>query len=128
MRKLLAIIAILGAGLALGALPAAGEPPGIEPGIDNGPNKNAFVIPLQCDGFNDDQLFFVWIPNGRANERFLASGGTQGAPAVGHPIGVDVPVGVQKVPGQGAFDRTVACFAPALQTTVYIMPTGSPAG
>lgn len=128
MRKLLAIAAILGAGLALGALPAAGEPPGIEPGVDNGPNKNAFVVPVQCEGFNDGELFYVWMPNGKAVELYLATGGTQGAPAVGQPIGVDVPVGVQKVPGQGAFDRTVECYAPALQMTIYIMPTGAPTG
>jgi hypothetical protein len=52
-----------------------------------------------------------------------------GGHQVGIPIGVDVPVGVQKVPGQGSFDRTVECTllaGPLAGETIHIMPTGRP--
>ncbi|MDH4171359.1 MAG: hypothetical protein OEW42_17395 [Acidimicrobiia bacterium] len=112
MRKTLMVAVLVVALSGLAALPAAADPPGLP---SENPNKNAIVVPITCDGFNDDQPFMVWIPNANA---FPQAG------SVGHPIGVDVPLGVQKFVDQGSFPRTVECETPL--GTAYIMPTGRP--
>jgi hypothetical protein len=115
MKKLLAFVALVGGLTAFAAVPAMAAPPDLP---DDNPNPNAFILPVQCDGYNDDLPFLIWVPDGSG----FVNGG---AGAVGIPIGVDVPVGVQKVEVQGhAFDRAIPCTAP--DGLVYVMPTGKP--
>ena len=89
---------------------AAAAPPGLP---EENPNPNALLLPVDCEGF---EPFSVWAPNGNSFDRGKAG-------TVGHPIGVDVGVGVQKFERQGAaFENAIKCEAPI--GTVYIMPTG----
>ena len=93
--------------------PAAAAPKGL-PGEN--PNKNSLILPVACEGF--DEPFLIWVPNGKAVV-------DNGALVVGHPIGVDAPIGIQKTPKQGSFARTIVCDSPI--GPVNVMPTGKPA-
>ena len=113
MKKALAAVAIVAAALVAVSAPAGAAPP-----IEKLP-KNAFVIPITCEGVNDGEPFLIWGSNVKGNVNGNAG-------LVGHPLGVDVPVGVQKTERQGAaFDRAIPCSTPI--GTVYVLPTGKPA-
>lgn len=116
MRKFLAGLAIAVAATVVTTSVAVAAPPGLP---EENPNKNSLVIPVICDGFNNEDPFLIWVPNGNA--------GSKGTAVVGHPIGVDVPIGIQKFEGQGSFDRTIECvaFTPD-PVVVYVMPAGRP--
>jgi hypothetical protein len=80
-------------------------------------NPNALVFPITCPGYNDDNPFLIWAPNGTQH---LAKGHLN---LVGQPLDVDVPVGVQKkAPG----NKTIECVGPQ-GITVHILVTGKPA-
>ena len=93
---------------------AAAAPPGLP---DENPNKNSYVVPVTCEGVNNDESFLIWIPNGKAFDQTAVD-------TVGHPIGVDVPIGVGKNYGQGAAARAITCET--LIGPVLVMPTGKP--
>jgi len=90
--------------------PASAAPPGLP---EDNPNPNAAIFPVDCEGLDP---FLVWAPN-------VNSFGRGKAGTVGHPIGVDVGIGVQKFTRQGAaFENSIECQTPL--GVVYIMPTG----
>jgi hypothetical protein len=113
MKKTLCAATIALAAVATGVAPAAAAPKGL-PGEN--PNPNSLIIPVQCEGFDDP--FLIWVPNGKA----VVNNGT---PVVGHPIGVDVSIGIQKTEKHGSFARTIECDTPI--GPVNVMPTGKPA-
>ena len=111
MRKPLVAAALIAA-LSWMAVPALAAPPGLP---EDNPNKNAIVVPVTCDGVNDGQPFWIWVPNANSFPN---------ADTVGHPIDVDVPVGVGKNKGQGAAARAIECVTPL--GPILVMPTGKP--
>ena len=81
-------------------------------------NPNSLVFPITCEGYNNNEPFLVWAPNGTQH---LEKGHLN---LVGQPLGVDIPVGVQKkAPG----NKTTECVGP-LEIPVNILVTGKPAG
>ena len=78
MKKALAAVAIVAAALVAVSAPAGAAPP-----IEKLP-KNAFVIPITCEGVNDGEPFLIWGSNVKGNVNGNAG-------LVGHPLGVDVP-------------------------------------
>ena len=111
VKKTLMAATIVLAAVAMGAAPAAAAPQGL-PGEN--PNKNSLIIPVDCEGFDP---FLIWVPNGKA----VVANETN---VVGHPIGVDAPIGIQKTDEQGSFARTIVCDTPI--GPVNVMPTGKP--
>jgi hypothetical protein len=110
---------IAGMGVAaMGAFGLTGTATAAPPGLpDDNPNPNALILPVDCEGFDP---FVVWAPNGNSFGRGAAG-------TVGHPIGVDVGVGVQKSERQGAaFDHAIECLTPI--GPIYVMPTGQDRG
>ena len=111
MKKTLCAATIALAAIAMSAVPAGAAPKGLP--AEN-PNPNSLILPVDCDGFDP---FLIWVPNGKAVVN-------NGSNVVGHPIGVDVGVGIQKTDKQGSFARTIVCDTPL--GPVNVMPTGKP--
>jgi hypothetical protein len=133
MRKIVPALALTGALVGLAAPAASAAPPGLP---DDNPNPQSAVISTICPEVSPE-YFDVWYPASRAFESQVEhNGGRQ----VGHPIGVDLPVGVRGTlgttppPGKGTESRTTQCYVvnpllnpdPPYLVPVLVMVTGSP--
>jgi hypothetical protein len=113
MRKRLvaALVALAATGVSTATVSAAPKDP-------LNTNPNSLVFPITCADYNDGQPFVIWAPNAAQH---LEKEHTN---LVGQPLGVDIPVGVQK---KGAGNKTTECVGPN-GITVYILVTGKPTG